>query len=269
MQAKKPDTFKQSTEEIRRSLARDFMQAKKPDTFKQSTEEIRRGVHDVAAAIISVRALAETLAEHLPTLVAISRSRHPAKQMHISPATLDSLPAIPAEIVDLCEFAQGALKVVGNQSGTTEGADATSTRGRPGSATTHQNTRYEQIDRANVRVLLVEDEETARYVISQTLVAHGCGVVAATNGEEALGLFGTMDFDLVLMDLRLPGLSGCETTERLRAIESMKGRSTPIVGLTASPLLEEQMCAKAAGMDEVLIKPIDESELQSIFNRIP
>lgn len=245
------------------------MQAKKTDTLEQSTEMMRRGIHDVAAAIISVRALAETLAEHLPTLVAISRSRRPAKQVHISPATLDALPAIPAEIVELCEFAQGALKVVGSQSAATAGADATSTYGRPRPATTHPLTGCEQIDCPGARVLLVEDEETARYVISQTLVAHGCRVMTAANGEEALGLFDTMDFDLVLMDLRLPGMSGGETTERLRALDSTKGRSTCIIGLTASPLLEEQIRAKAAGMDEVLIKPIDESELRSIFNRMP
>jgi CheY-like chemotaxis protein len=58
-------------------------------------------------------------------------------------------------------------------------------------------------------------------------------------------------------------MSGCETTKRLREIESEQGSYTRIIGLTASPLLEDQMLAKGAGMDDVLVKPIDVQVLQS------
>ncbi len=75
------------------------------------------------------------------------------------------------------------------------------------------------------------------------------------------------DFDLVLMDLRLPGLSGWEVTARLREKESSRGGHTRIVGLTASPMLQDHARAKAAGMDDVLVKPIDETALQSVLSR--
>lgn len=244
------------------------MQAKKSEIVKDGTEQVRRAVHDLAAAIISMRALAETLAEHVPTLVAISRAKHPPKQVHISPAVLDSLAAIPSEMIDLCAFAKKALNAFGDKSDRANNADITSRRDPGESINTQPDTLHEQVDCSGVRVLLVEDEETARYVFSQTLETHGCLVTVAANGEEALRLFDIMDFDLVLMDLRLPGLSGCDTTERLREIESKRCQYTRIVGLTASPLLEDQVRAKAAGMDEVLIKPIDDTALRTVFSQV-
>lgn len=92
------------------------MQPQITETVEHDTDEVRRTVHNVAAAIISVRALAETLAEHVPTLVAISRSRNIATQAHIPPETLDAIPAIPGEIVKLCEIAREALQAVGSES---------------------------------------------------------------------------------------------------------------------------------------------------------
>ena len=242
------------------------MQAKRTDRLEEERDEIRRAVHDVAAAMISVRALAETLAEHLPTLVAMSRSRNPARQAHIPPATLDALPAIPKEIIELCGFAQESLKVFGNRPEAARGVEAVSPHGSTETEDAQLDPDAQQVGPVGVRVLLVEDEETSRYVLSQTLEAHGCRVTVASTGEEALGLCDEMEFDLVLMDLRLPGIGGCETTERLRENESIQGGATRIVGLTASPLLEDQVRAKAAGMDRVLIKPVDDMALRSVFN---
>ena len=86
------------------------MQLQKLDSSEDSADEARRSIHDIAAAIISVRALAEMLAEHVPTLVAMSHSRHPTRTAQIPPETLDALPSVPAEIVVLCEIAREALQ---------------------------------------------------------------------------------------------------------------------------------------------------------------
>ena len=245
------------------------MQANRNARPQDDADEIRQTVHDVAATMISIRALAEKLAEHLPMLIAMSRSRNPARHEHIPPATLDALPALPTEIIELCGIAQESLKVFGSKSGSKKNLDAASPRDlkQPPIATRPEPIRGRP-GRPDVRVLLVEDEETAGYVFSQTLEALGCRVTLASNGEDALGLCDEMEFDLVLMDLRLPGISGCETTERLRERESAQGTTKHIIGLTASPLLEDQVRAKAAGMDRVLIKPIDEAALRSVFNMV-
>lgn len=243
------------------------MQPQKLNSSQDVTDEARRSIHDIAAAIISVRALAETLAEHVPTLVAMSRLRHATKTAQIRSETLDALPSIPTEIVGLCEIAREALQKLGNRAATSDETGVPSTFGLLPTASDWDDSSPEDSDGAGARILLVEDEDTVRYVLSQTLYAHGCQVTSASDGEEALRLLEEKEFELVLMDLRIPGMSGWETAEQLRKKEAAQGRYTRIVGLTASPLLEDQRHARAAGMDDVLVKPIDETALKAVLDR--
>lgn len=246
------------------------MQPQESEIYDEDADadEIRHSVHDVAAAIISVRALAETLAEHVPTLVAMSRSKNLAKQAHLPATTLDSLPAIPAEIVKLCEIAREALQAVGQESRPNQGASTDPARAPIRSATAWTHNSQETSDLKHAEVLLVEDDEKLRYILLQRLQAQGCRVTSSSHGEEALSLIDKTHFDLVLMDLRLPGVSGWETTKRLRERELAQGRHTRIVGLTASPMMQDHVRAKAAGMDEVLVKPIDNLALRSVLKRL-
>lgn len=242
------------------------MQPQEFDIFDEDTDKIRRSVHDVTAAIISVRALAETLAEHVPTLVAMSRAKNAAKQSHIPPTTLDSLPSIPSAMIKLCEIAREALLNFDSQTGGIENVSEAATYGPARTARDSVRSRpYVQVGCAGARILVVEDDETVRSVLLQRLQAQGFRVTSASHGEEALRLLDKTDFDLVLMDLRLPGMSGWETAKRLREKESAQGRHTLIVGVTASPMLQDHARAKAAGMDDVLVKPIDELALRSIL----
>jgi CheY-like chemotaxis protein len=237
------------------------------DPSENAEDEARRLIHDIAAAIITARALAETLDEHLPTLVAMSRSRLAANRTLIPPDVLDSLPSIPAEIVDLCTFARASLQAIRDEPAAKE-VEPKSTNAGPLCDSGEADPGLAQADCKSARVLLVEDEETLRYTLSQKLRAKGCRVTDAANGREAVGLFDSMRFDLVLMDLRMPGMSGWETAKRLREIESPRGRCTRVVGLTASPLREDQAFAIAAGMDEVLVKPVDDLALQAILSSL-
>jgi len=237
------------------------------DIFEIAEDPTRRVFHDVAAAIITARALAETLDEHLPTLVAMSRSRLATNKTLIPSDVLDSLPSIPAEIIDLCAFARASLQALRDELAAKH-IESKSAGSWPGPESGEADPVVDQDDSTGVRVLLVEDEETMRYTLSQKLRAKGCRVTDATNGKEALGLFEKMHFELVLMDLRLPGMNGWETTKQLREIESPQSRCTRMVGLTASPLLEDQTLAMAAGMDQVLVKPVDDLALQTILDSL-
>jgi CheY-like chemotaxis protein len=239
------------------------MQPQKRDLLNDGAEGLRRSVHDVAAAIISVRALAEALAEHLPLLVAISRSKHTASRKLISAQTLDALPAIPGEIIELCEIAGAALQGIGKGAAFADEAQVTAVGGAPAQEPDSPPTK---INGGRLAVLLVEDEETIQYVMSRTLQAQGCTVTTTSDGEGALRLLEEREFDVVLMDLRMPGMSGWETVERIRQRESAEGRHTRIIGLTASPMLVDQQRARAAGMDDVLVKPIDEKALRSVVS---
>jgi len=238
------------------------MSTQEPDIFENDKEEVRRTIHDVAAAIISIRALAE----HVPTLVAISRSRLSPKKTQIPPETSDSLPSISAEIIGLCALAREALLELSNKSSATENVTATSTGGIAAAEKCGSDTCKVQVDGKGTRILLVEDDETFRYTLSKKLQAKEYRVTNARDGKEALRLLEITEFDLIFMDLRLPGMSGCETTKRLREIESAHGRYTRVIGLSASPLLEDHTLAKAAGMDDVLVKPIDATALRSVLS---
>jgi CheY-like chemotaxis protein len=222
----------------------------------------RRTIHDVAAALISIRALAETLADHVPVLIAVSRSRHSFPELGIPNETLDALPSLPTEIVGLCELASRSLASLGRGAVTEEKAWAPVSGSRRTPVPVGEETQGRL-----ARVLLVEDEDTVRYVLSETLREAGCAVTGVCDGNEALQRLQSGSFDLILMDLRIPGMSGWETASLLRERERRDGRHVPIIGLTASPLLEDQRSAKAAGMDEVIVKPVDEDELRSILDR--
>ena len=90
----------------------------------------------------------------------------------------------------------------------------------------------------------------------------------ARNGIEAVARFQACvdgeipDFDLVLMDVRMPGLDGHEAVRRIREIEAAHGRTRlRIVALTANAFEEDRRLAIASGMDDTLAKPIDEAGL--------
>ena len=101
-----------------------------------------------------------------------------------------------------------------------------------------------------IQVLLVEDDEISAHAARTMLERLGCRVDAASNGTEAIELFGKKTYDLVLMDWQMPQMDGMETTARLRRMP--QGRVTPIVGTTAS--MSRLECL-AAGMNDVMPKP--------------
>ncbi len=115
-------------------------------------------------------------------------------------------------------------------------------------------------------VLLVEDNATNRRVAELFLERAGCEVALAVDGGEALAVLKERRVDLVLMDVQMPVMDGLEATRRIRD-EIAGGARIPIVGLTASALKEQVEACRAAGMDDVIAKPLERERLKAVLER--
>ena len=101
-------------------------------------------------------------------------------------------------------------------------------------------------------------------LLARTLLEReGCDVDHARAGEEALAAVQVGAYDLILMDVRMPGLSGEQTARRLRA----EGIETPIVALTADVFDDDRQACLAAGMNDVLVKPLTPQALRAVLSR--
>lgn len=115
----------------------------------------------------------------------------------------------------------------------------------------------------NICTLLVEDNPVNAMLAQILLQREGCQVERASSGEEAIDILKTQSFDLVFMDLGLPGLDGIGTTRVLRA----SGLKTPVIALTANAYEEDRRACLAAGMNDFLTKPIDVTALRQHIAR--
>ncbi len=106
-----------------------------------------------------------------------------------------------------------------------------------------------------VKILLVEDNEMNRDMLSRRLERRGYEVIFAHDGEEAVARAEADAPDLVLMDIGLPGIDGCEATRRIRS--GPAGTSLPIIALTAHAMSVDEARAREAGCDDFDTKPID------------
>ncbi|MDO7845179.1 response regulator [Hymenobacter sp. M29] len=113
------------------------------------------------------------------------------------------------------------------------------------------------------RVLLVEDNPVNREVAQLLLEGHGVLVDEAASGIEALEQFELHRYDVVLMDIQMPGMNGLEATARIRAHADPTKAATPILALTANAFRADAEKYAAAGMNDTLPKPFDEAELLS------
>jgi PAS domain S-box-containing protein len=116
------------------------------------------------------------------------------------------------------------------------------------------------------RILLAEDDPVNRTATKIMLEKQGHEIVCAEDGRQALDALAESPFDLVLMDVQMPGMGGVEATRRIR--QGQAGRANiPIIGLTAHALAEDQKNFTEAGMDAVLSKPVDMNHLAQAIAR--
>ena len=110
------------------------------------------------------------------------------------------------------------------------------------------------------RVLLVDDHPMNRELGKALLTLAGCEVVTADDGRQALDAVQSGDFDLVLMDVHMPGMDGLAATRAIRALPTPIA-AIPIVALSADVLPEQIARCRAAGMDDHVAKPIRREDL--------
>jgi len=118
-------------------------------------------------------------------------------------------------------------------------------------------------------VLAVDDVRQNAELLQMALGAVGHDVAIATDGAEAVAAWVACHFDLVLMDVHMPGMDGREAVRRIREMEAASGRPrTAVIALTASVLEEDRRAAREAGMDGFVAKPIDLEALRREMARV-
>ncbi len=114
-----------------------------------------------------------------------------------------------------------------------------------------------------VRVLLAEDNPINAMLARTLLKREGAVVDHVESGEQALEALASGDYDIVLMDVRMPGLGGLEASRTLRA----RGVKTPVVALTANAFEDDRRACIDAGMDDFLVKPLSLEALRGALTR--
>lgn len=105
---------------------------------------------------------------------------------------------------------------------------------------------------SGLRILIAEDDDVNRQLLEIILVSAGAEVTQVCNGATAVAVFDPQQFDLAILDLRMPGLDGFETLRRIHQIAP----DFPVAALTACALCEDRAECQAAGFEVFLTKPI-------------
>jgi CheY-like chemotaxis protein len=116
------------------------------------------------------------------------------------------------------------------------------------------------------RILLVEDNEMNRDMLSRRLTRKGFEVAMAVDGLQGVEMALSGSYDLILMDMSLPELDGWEATRRVR--EGMGDRRVPIIALTAHAMSGDREKAMAAGCDDYDTKPVELDRLLGKINAL-
>lgn len=116
------------------------------------------------------------------------------------------------------------------------------------------------------KILLVEDNEMNRDMLSRRLTRRGFEVVFAADGQQGVDLARSERPDIILMDMSLPVMDGWEATRRIKADATM--RTIPVIGLTAHAMSGDREKAIEAGCDDYDIKPVEIDRLLGKINRL-
>jgi CheY-like chemotaxis protein len=113
----------------------------------------------------------------------------------------------------------------------------------------------------DIKILLVEDNLINQKITHLTLKPLVNSIDTASNGREALDKFGTASYDLILMDIQMPVMSGLVAAEKIRALESTTNSHVPIIAITANAMLGDKEKCISAGIDDYISKPFQPSAL--------
>ena len=119
----------------------------------------------------------------------------------------------------------------------------------------------------NILILLVEDNEVNRKLVTMQLSKLNIKLSLASNGEEAVDKFSKQEYSLILMDCQMPVMDGFETTKQIRAIEKEKGSHIPIIAMTANSMEGDREKCIESGMDDYISKPVRIKNLKEIIEK--
>ena len=122
-----------------------------------------------------------------------------------------------------------------------------------------------------VRVLVAEDNAMNRELLTELLQMSGAQVVQALNGAEAVHTFlhaPAGSIDVILMDMRMPVMDGCQAARILRGLPRADAKQVPIVAVTANAFAEDVEQTEQAGMNDHVAKPIDFAQLSRVVQRL-
>jgi two-component system sensor histidine kinase/response regulator len=137
--------------------------------------------------------------------------------------------------------------------------------GEAPAAVAHQPADAASPGARRLRILVAEDNAVNQKLIERILQRDGHAVTIAENGRVCCELHGRDTFDLVLMDMQMPEMSGLEAAARIRREEGRTGARTPIVALTANTSPEDRQACLHAGMDDMLAKPVSVPRLRAVL----
>jgi CheY-like chemotaxis protein/HPt (histidine-containing phosphotransfer) domain-containing protein len=127
--------------------------------------------------------------------------------------------------------------------------------------------KYSRIDFGLSRVLVVEDNPmNLKYIIS-LLEKYKIDYQLATNGPDALYFLESRQYDLVLMDIRIPGMDGFELARKIREDESRPNVATPVIATTAAAMPSTITLARSIGITDILTKPYTPDQLLQVLNK--
>jgi CheY-like chemotaxis protein len=119
---------------------------------------------------------------------------------------------------------------------------------------------------SKIKVLIAEDHAINQEVIKAILKHHGFDFSIVDNGLQALELTAQEDFDVILMDMQMPIMDGCQAAREIRQREQATGKHVRIIALTANAMKGDREICMAAGMDDYITKPIDSQVLVAKLN---
>ncbi|MEG0324180.1 MAG: ATP-binding protein, partial [Raoultibacter sp.] len=123
---------------------------------------------------------------------------------------------------------------------------------------------WKAVDLTGVRVLLAEDNDLNAEIAKELLIDAGLQVEWAENGEQACKMFDESEpgyYDLILMDIQMPIMNGCEAARSIRALDRSDAEAIPIIAMSANAFMEDVETSLRCGMDAHLSKPIDMAQV--------
>ena len=123
----------------------------------------------------------------------------------------------------------------------------------------------------NLRVMVVEDSSVSQLIAKEMLESHGAIVTVCDSGRDGVDMFKdsiTGTYDVILMDINMPGMDGYEATDAIRASDHPQAKTIPIIARTAEALPDDIQRALKTGMNAHISKPINTDKIVSAVKRV-